>query len=97
MIAMEPEFAAAYASRAILHNRMGNYPQAIEDCERALVLESELARGPHRLTRFLRPQVEKPPTLADRASYLRDQLALPESKRLLRVPEIDAKQRSYKQ
>lgn len=97
VIAMEPEFAAAYANRAILHDRMGNYPQAIEDYQRALVLDPELARGPHWLTRFLRLQVEKPPTIADRARYLRDQLALPESERLLRVPEVDAKQRSYKQ
>lgn len=97
VIAMQPEFAAAYANRAILHDRMGHYERAIEDYERALALNPELARGPHWLTRFLRLQVEKPPTIADRARYLREQLALPEIERLLRVPEIDAMQRSYKQ
>jgi hypothetical protein len=32
----------------------------------------------------------------DRAIYLKQQLALPPEKRLLRVPEIDEKQRMYK-
>lgn len=97
VIAMEPDFAAAYANRAILHDRMGHYPQAIEDYERALALDPELDRGPHWLTRFLRLQVDKPPTIGDRARYLREQLALPARERLLRVPEIDETQRSYKQ
>ena len=97
VIALEPAFAAAYANRAILHDRMGRYQQAIEDYQQALRLDPELARGPHWLTRFLRLQVEKPPTIADRARYLREQLALPEDERLLRIPEVDAAQRSYKQ
>lgn len=97
VISIEPDFAAAYANRAILWDRMGRYQQAIEDYERALALNPELADGPHWLTRFLRLQVEKPPTIADRARYLREQLALPEHERLLRVPEVDATQRSYKQ
>ena len=53
--------------------------------------------GPHWLTRFLRNQPEAPPTIADRARYLRAELAKPEAERVLRMPEIDAQQRPYQQ
>lgn len=95
-IELEPEVAATYANRGILYDRMGQYEKAIADYEKALQLDSELANGPHWLTRFLRLQPEKPPTIADRARYLREQLAKPESERSLRVPDIDKKQRPYK-
>jgi hypothetical protein len=64
---------------------------------RALELDPELAEGPHWLTRFLRNQPEAPPTIADRARYLRAELAKPEAERVLRVPQIDAQQRPYQQ
>ena len=96
-IARAPEVGAPYANRGILHDRMGNYRVAIADYEKALELDAELAEGPHWLTRFLRNQPEKPPGIAERAAYLRAELAKPEDQRLLRVPELDAKQRSYKQ
>lgn len=47
------------------------------------------------LTRFFRLQPEKPPTIADRAQYLREQLAKPPSEQLLRQPELDDKQHPY--
>ena len=96
-IALEPEFAASYANRGILHDRMGRYEMAIEDYERAIELDPEIAEGPHWLTRFLRNQPEKPPGIAERAAYLRKELTKPEGERLLRLPEVDAEQRSYKQ
>lgn len=96
-IALTPEFGATYANRGVLHDRMGRYEQAIEDYERALALDPELAEGPHWLTRFLRNQPQKPPGVAERAAYLRGELAKPEGERLLRVPELDSEQRSYKQ
>jgi tetratricopeptide (TPR) repeat protein len=96
VIAKEPEFAASYANRGILKDRLGRYQEALTDYERALSLEPELAEGPGFLTRFLRNQSEKPPTIADRARYLKEQLAKPESERILRVIEEDEKQRSYK-
>jgi tetratricopeptide (TPR) repeat protein len=96
-IALAPDFGATYANRGVLHDRMGRYQKAIEDYEHALELDPELAEGPHWLTRFLRNQPQKPPGIAERAAYLRKELAKPEKERLLRVPEIDAQQRSYKQ
>jgi tetratricopeptide (TPR) repeat protein len=96
-IALAPEFGATYANRGVLHDRMGRYEKAIEDYERALALDPELVEGPHWLTRFLRNQPQKPPGVAERAAYLRGELAKPEGERLLRVPELDAEQRSYKQ
>lgn len=96
-VARAPDFGATYANRGILHDRMGDYEKAIADYEQALALDPELAEGPHWLTRFLRNQPQKPPGIAERAAYLRAELAKPESERLLRVPELDSKQRSYKQ
>lgn len=96
-IALTPEFGATYANRGVLHDRMGRYEKAVEDYERALALDPELAEGPHWLTRFLRNQPQKPPGVAERAAYLRGELAKPAGERLLRVPELDAEQRSYKQ
>jgi tetratricopeptide (TPR) repeat protein len=96
VIDREPGFAPSYAHRGILYDRMGNYQQAIADYEKSIELDAEMVEGPNWLTRFLRLQPEKPSTAAKRAAYLRQELAKPESERLLRVPEEDAKQRSYK-
>ncbi|WP_455206674.1 tetratricopeptide repeat protein [Kaarinaea lacus] len=95
-IAQEPQFAGTYANRGILYDRMGQYQKAIEDYEHALALNSELAEGPNWLTRFLRLQPERPPTIADRAQYLKQELEKPESERILKVPEDDQQQRPYK-
>ena len=96
VISRDPQFAASYANRGILHDRMGHYQQAIQDYEQAIRLDAEITEGPNWLTRFLRLQDEKPPTIADRARYLKEQLAKPESERVLRVKELDEQQRSYK-
>lgn len=96
-IASQPEFGGTYANRGILHDRMGNYELAIEDYEQALALDAEIADGPHWLTRFLRLQPQKPPGVAERAQYLRAELAKPETERVLRMPEIDSQQRPYQQ
>lgn len=95
-IRRDPATGATYANRGILLDRMGRHHEALADYERALELDPRLAEGPGWLTRFLRNQAERPPTIADRARYLREQLALPEEQRLLRVPELDAAQRPYK-
>jgi len=96
-IARAPDFAATYANRGILLDRMGRYADAIADYEHALRLDPKIGEGPHWLTRFLRNQPQAPPGIADRAAYLRSELAKPVGERVLRVPEIDARQRSYQQ
>lgn len=96
LIRQHPDFAPTYANRGILHDRMGKYQAAMQDYEKAVQLDSELAEGPHWLTRFMRNQAQRPPTIADRALYLREQLAKPEAERVLRQPEEDNKQRPYK-
>ena len=89
--------AATYANRGILLDTMGRHEEALADYTTALEIDREAAKGPHWLTRFLRNQPEAPPTIADRAAYLRAELAKPEGERLLRVPELDAQQRPYEQ
>lgn len=95
-VELQPFFGGTYANRGILHDRMGHYRRAVSDYEKALELDESVAEGPHWLTRFLRNQPEPPPTVADRLAYLKQELAKPERERLLRVPELDAEQRSYK-
>jgi tetratricopeptide (TPR) repeat protein len=90
-----PDFATTYANRGILYDRMGRHEEALADYERALQMDNRLADGPDWLTRFFRLQPEPPPTIADRAQYLREQLAKPPSERLLRQPELDDKQRPF--
>ena len=97
LIDSRPAFAPLYANRGILRDRMGSYRQAVADYEQALALDPELAEGPHWLTRFLRNQPDRPPGIADRAAYLKRELAKPQSERVLRVPEVDGAQRPYKQ
>ena len=96
-IVQAPEFAGTWANRGILLDTMGRHEEALVDYTKALRLDPSIANGPHWLTRFLRNQAEAPPTVADRAAYLRAELAKPEDERLLMVPEIDARQRPYKQ
>jgi tetratricopeptide (TPR) repeat protein len=95
-IARAPDFAATYANRGIIHDFLGEYEAAIKDYETALRLDPKLAEGPGWMTRFLRNQAEPPPTVADRARYLRAELAKPEDERLLRMPERDSAQRPFK-
>ena len=93
---VDPQFAVGYANRGILLDRMGQYERAIADYRKALGLKPDLAEGPGWLTRFFRLQPQRPPTIADRVDFLQRELAKPPGERLLRVPELDAQQRSYK-
>jgi len=95
-IELKPDFSAAYANRGIILDHLGQYEEAILDYRKAVRLDPELGEGPDWITRFLRNQSESPPTIIDRANYLESELKKPSSERLLKHPEEDAKQRSYK-
>jgi len=87
--------AGAYANRGILYDRTERYERALADYTRAVEIDEGAVEGPdlvHKIL-YVRP---RPATVSKRAEYLRQQLALPETERLLRVPEIDAEQRMYK-
>jgi tetratricopeptide (TPR) repeat protein len=95
-IRLDNNYAQAYADRGILNDRDGRYEAALGDYRKALKLDPKLGEGPGWLWRFLRNIPDPPPTISDRADYLEEQLKKPESERLLRVPEVDSKQRMYK-
>ena len=95
-IGLDDDYAQAYADRGIMNDRAGQYEAALHDYRKALKLNPELAEGPGWLWRFLRNIPDPPPTIADRADYLEEELKKPKSERLLRVPELDSKQRMYK-
>ena len=96
VIKLNPEIAAAYADRGILYDRLGKHKKALADYRKALEMDPEILEGPGWLWRFLRNIDEKPPTIKDRADYLEAELAKPEAERLLKIPEVDEKQRMYK-
>ena len=96
VIELNPELAAAYADRGILYDQMGEHEKALADYRKAIELDEEILEGPGWLWRFMRNIDEKPPTIKERAAYLEAELAKPEDERLLRVPEVDEKQRMYK-
>jgi tetratricopeptide (TPR) repeat protein len=96
VIENNPDLAPAYADRGILYDRMGEHRKALADYKKSIELDEEILEGPGWLWRFMRNIDEKPPTIKERAAYLETELAKPEEERLLKVPEIDEKQRMYK-
>jgi tetratricopeptide (TPR) repeat protein len=94
---LDPEFAGHHATKGIILDRMGRYEAAMRAYEQALARDPGLADGMHWLDRLLYNVQETPPTIADRLRYLEAQMALPPNQRLLRVPELDARQRPYEQ
>ena len=87
--------SGAYANRGILHDRLGRYEAALADYRQALVIDPEAVAGPGLLHRILYGDA-RPAAVRQRAAYLEHQLALPESERVMRVPELDERQRMYK-
>jgi tetratricopeptide (TPR) repeat protein len=94
-IQLQPKFGGNYAIRGIIYDHAGRHRQAMEDYEKSLIMDPEVADGMHWLDRLLKNVQEKPPTVADRLEYLKHQFALPESKRMLRIPDEDDKQLPY--
>jgi tetratricopeptide (TPR) repeat protein len=87
--------AAAYGNRGILKDRQGRYEEALKDYIESVRLDLDLAEGPGVVQRILYYDT-KPSSILLRAEYIIKQLKLPESERLMRKPEEDAKQRRYK-
>ncbi|NNG03036.1 MAG: tetratricopeptide repeat protein [Inquilinus sp.] len=87
--------AAAYANRGIVHDRIGEYEKALEDYIEALETDVETVSGPGIVHKILHG-ADDLSTVRDRAEYLHSQFQLPESERVLRIPEIDDQQRMYK-
>ncbi|MGZ9021352.1 MAG: tetratricopeptide repeat protein, partial [Rhodoplanes sp.] len=87
--------SGAYANRGILHDRLGRYEAALADYRQALAIDPEAVAGPGLLHRILYGDA-RPAAVRQRAAYLEHQLALPESGRVMRVPELDERQRMYK-
>jgi len=96
VIELDPSSAVAYADRGILQDRMGRYEQALKDYRKAIYLDPDIAEGPGWIWRFMHNVDKKPPTIADRAGYIEAELAKPPEERVLKVPEIDQRQRMYK-
>jgi len=87
--------AAAYANRGIVYDRLAQYEKALENYVQALNTDGETVEGPGVIHKILYDS-EKVSSVRDRAIYLHEQLQLPEEERVLRIPELDAKQRMYK-
>lgn len=96
-IKLEPKFGGHYATRGIVLDHMQRYAQAMKDYEQALRLYPGVNKGMGWLDRFFNKLEKAPPTIAKRLIYLKQQMKLPEGKRVLRIPSIDAQQIPYEQ
>ncbi|GBF27245.1 hypothetical protein MnTg02_02292 [bacterium MnTg02] len=96
-VKLDPKFAGNYANRGIILDHLGRHKDAISDYELSLGMDNDVAKGMHWLDRLLYNIQEIPPTVADRLAYLKKQMTLPESERVLRKPDLDDKQRPYEQ
>jgi len=86
--------AGAYANRGILYDRTGRYEKALADYVMALEVDEGAVSGPDLFYKILHDP--RPSTVRDRARYIYEQLQLPEDQRLMRVPDMDARQRMFK-
>ena len=94
-IKRSPEFGGYFATRGIILDHLERHREAMVDYEKALETYPQAAKGMHWLDRFLMNVHEVPPTIKERLDYLRAEFKKPASERVLRIPEIDVKQRHY--
>ena len=87
--------AAAYANRGIVYDRQGNYEAALASYIAALKTDEDTGSGPDVIHKILYGSSDVS-SVRKRARYIYEQLELPESQRVMRLPEIDDKQRMYK-
>ena len=90
-----PDFGGYFATRGIILDHMQRHRDAMKDYAKALEVYPDAAKGMHWLDRFLMNIHEAPPTIKERLQYLRAEYKKPSAERVLRIPEIDAKQRHY--
>jgi tetratricopeptide (TPR) repeat protein len=87
--------AAAYANRGIVYDRLGRYETALESYILALNTDAEAVAEPGIVHKILYDS-DRISSVRKRALYLQQQLRLPEDQRVMRIPELDAKQRMHK-
>lgn len=87
--------AAAYANRGIVYDRQGDYKAALDSYVAALRTDEGTVSGPDVVYKILYGSQDVS-SVRKRARYIYEQMQLPESERIMRIPEIDAKQRMYK-
>ena len=87
--------AAAHANRGILYDLTDRHEQALGDYVEALRIDEGAVDGPSLFDKILY-NTPRPSTVRDRARYIYEQLQLPESQRVMRMPERDAQERMYK-
>jgi tetratricopeptide (TPR) repeat protein len=87
--------AAAHANRGIAHDYLGQHEKALKDYVAALNTDDEVVEGPGVVHKILYGS-DKVSSVRQRAIYLYEQFQLPEDQRVLRIPELDAKQRMHK-
>jgi tetratricopeptide (TPR) repeat protein len=71
VLELDPNSAVSFANRGILQDRMGLYPQAIADYDKAIKMDPHLGEGLDWFTRFLQDRKENPQTLTERLQTLR--------------------------
>lgn len=91
---MRRTLSVAYANRGNVHDREARYQQAFDDYIAALRIDADAVDGPGMIDKIVHDP--RPHTVRDRARYLHEQFQKPESERIMRIPELDAKQRMYK-
>ena len=87
--------AAAYANRGIVYDRLEQYEKALESYIEALKIDSGAVEGPGVIHKILYGS-ERVSSVHDRARYLHEQLQLPEEERVLKIDELDDRQRMHK-
>ena len=86
--------AAAHANKGIILDRQGAHDEALANYIKALQVDEESVSGPGFVHKILYDP--RPSTVRDRARYIHEQLQLPEERRLLQIPDLDAESRMHK-
>lgn len=87
--------AAAYANRGIALDNLGRYQEALDSYVASLNTDAEVVEGPGVVHKILYDS-DRISTVRQRAIYIYEQLQKPEEERVMRIPELDARQRMHK-